>query len=648
MHESLRLSGATGIEIVSGADRASPTRSSGSTRPPTSSSCRARRWRPASTSACATPSAIRPWTYEFDPSGLELLRRAIEHVGRRAARPRRSEPDATARAACHPVGAMREFHVRRTARERYAIDAALLGARGDLVVADLAAIRHLAARMNVVRPAGAPSVAAGEIVALGLLHEVGHLLTARLRGASAAGAMATALRDVRARARRATRTACSTASRRRSPGVGPEPEPPLVRLEELLLTRIANENPAIGPLRELVDDRVLGDGHALRRRRSPASSASFAAGAAAGARRRDPGLARRAPARAGAPRPDLARRPAALHPRALGARCSATTSTRSSAGSTSRSASSPRRSAACTGASAAVAVAADAPPDAPSFTAGVADEPEAFSSDSAWMPRLVLMAKSTYVWLDQLSRRYGRDIRTLDAIPDEELDTLAGWGVTGLWLIGLWQRSVAVGADQADARQPRRGRLGLLARRLPDRRRPRRRGRLRRPARPRLGARHPPGQRHGAQPHGHRLALGHRAPRVVPVAARAALPGLHATAAPDLSPDERVGIVLEDHYWDDTDAAVVFKRFDRETGDERYVYHGNDGTSFPWNDTAQLDFLTAEVREQVIRTILDVARRFPVIRFDAAMVLAKQAHPAAVVAAAGRAATASRRAPSTP
>ena len=93
---------------------------------------------------------------------------------------------------------------------------------------------------------------------------------------------------------------------------------------------------------------------------------------------------------------------------------------------------------------------------------------------------------------------------------------------------------------------------------------------------------------------------------------------------PDLSSDERVGIVLEDHYYDATDAAVVFKRFDRQTGDERYVYHGNDGTSFPWNDTAQLDYSKAEVREAVIQTILDVARQFPVIRFDAAMVLAKK------------------------
>ncbi|MGC9333583.1 MAG: 4-alpha-glucanotransferase, partial [Anaerolineae bacterium] len=56
----------------------------------------------------------------------------------------------------------------------------------------------------------------------------------------------------------------------------------------------------------------------------------------------------------------------------------------------------------------------------------------------------------------------------------------------------------------------------------------------------------------------------------------------------------------------------------------RYIYHGNDGTSMPWNDTAQLDYLNPTVREAVIQTILEVARRFPVIRFDAAMTLAKR------------------------
>jgi hypothetical protein len=54
------------------------------------------------------------------------------------------------------------------------------------------------------------------------------------------------------------------------------------------------------------------------------------------------------------------------------------------------------------------------------------------------------------------------------------------------------------------------------------------------------------------------------------------------------------------------------------------MYHGNDGTTFAWNDTAQLDYSKAEVREHVIQVILDVARRFPIIRFDAAMVLAKR------------------------
>ena len=48
--------------------------------------CRARRWRPGSTATFSRPERIRPWTYDFDPSGLELLRRAIEHVAEPAGR----------------------------------------------------------------------------------------------------------------------------------------------------------------------------------------------------------------------------------------------------------------------------------------------------------------------------------------------------------------------------------------------------------------------------------------------------------------------------------------------------------------------------------------------------------------------------------
>jgi glycosidase len=98
----------------------------------------------------------------------------------------------------------------------------------------------------------------------------------------------------------------------------------------------------------------------------------------------------------------------------------------------------------------------------------------------------------------------------------------------------------------------------------------------------------------------------------------------YSFSGPNLSWDERVGIYLEDHYYSRTDAAVVFKRVDFWTGSEKYIYHGNDGTSMPWNDTAQLNYLKDEVREAAIQTILHVARKFSVIRFDAAMTLAKK------------------------
>ncbi|MDP2972727.1 MAG: alpha-amylase, partial [Deltaproteobacteria bacterium] len=74
---------------------------------------------------------------------------------------------------------------------------------------------------------------------------------------------------------------------------------------------------------------------------------------------------------------------------------------------------------------------------------GMEGEPERFSPDLEWMPRLVLLAKNIYVWLHQLSRKYQRSIYRLDQVPDEELDRLAYWGFTGLWLIGLWERSLA-------------------------------------------------------------------------------------------------------------------------------------------------------------------------------------------------------------
>jgi glycosidase len=250
-------------------------------------------------------------------------------------------------------------------------------------------------------------------------------------------------------------------------------------------------------------------------------------------------------------------------------------------------------------------------------------EYERFSPDKDWMPRLVLIAKNSYVWLDQLSKAYGREIRTLDAIPDEELDKLAQAGITGLWLIGLWERSVAskrmkqmMGNPEAVASAYSlmdyqiAGDLGGWGALENLRWRAWQRG-------VRLSADMVPNH------------MGIDSTWVVQhpdwflSLPYTPYPNYSFNGA-DLSNDQRVGIFLEDHYYEKTDAAVVFKRIDRWTGDVRYIYHGNDGTSMPWNDTAQLDYLKQEVREAVIQTILHVARNFPIIRFDAAMTLAKK------------------------
>ncbi len=66
-----------------------------------------------------------------------------------------------------------------------------------------------------------------------------------------------------------------------------------------------------------------------------------------------------------------------------------------------------------------------------------------FSKDVDWMPRVTILAKNIFVWLDQLSKHYQRPIHRLDQIPDEELKKLSDWGFTGLWLIGIWERSKA-------------------------------------------------------------------------------------------------------------------------------------------------------------------------------------------------------------
>lgn len=256
------------------------------------------------------------------------------------------------------------------------------------------------------------------------------------------------------------------------------------------------------------------------------------------------------------------------------------------------------------------------------FAGGYA-EPERFSPDMDWMPRAIVLAKSVYVWLDQLSKEYGRPIRNLNDVPDDALDKLARWGFTGLWLIGLWERSPA-----SRTIKHLRGNLDAVASAYSifDYRINEDLGgeSAMQHLKERANAR---GIRLASDLVPNHMGIDSRWVREHPdwfVQLDYPPYSAYRFDGPDLSGDSGIDIRIEDGYWSQTDASVVFRRTDKHSGHTRFIYHGNDGTSMPWNDTAQLNFMIPEVRESMIRLILHVAKTFPIIRFDAAMTLTKK------------------------
>ena len=517
-----------------------------------------------------------------------------------------------------------EFHISRRARERYDFDQALFGLTGNVVLADFYAVRVFAQKMNEKRDLvrfPEQAVRAGQVNAMGLIDELSHYVVELYRRERNPDAMALALAWLDARV---GRNGVDRALRQFA-----DEFPPLalyrgevdldeymvgetegvpnreILLEEMLMLWLANSNPAFSPFLELFDDDDLEretvypevmdelyDFFETQPRFGPD----------------DENLV------------ELLLAPVRAHPhslldqlefirrrwmqmlggyfyRLLGSMDLIQEEER--------------------------AVFAGPGPALVLEYAGMELEPERFSRDLDWMPRLVMLAKNIYVWMHQLADEYGREIHRLDQIPDEELDTLARWGFSGLWLIGIWERSPAsqeikqrTGNPEAVASAYSLYDYDVAAD---------------------LGGMEAyQSLRQRAMQRGIRMASD-MVPNHVGIYSRwviehpdwfisldySPFPS-YSFYGPDLSRDGRVGIFIEDHYYDRTDAAVVFKRLDRWTGSEKYIYHGNDGTSMPWNDTAQLNYLNPEVREAVIQTILHVARHFSIIRFDAAMTLAKR------------------------
>ncbi|MDW8001318.1 MAG: alpha-amylase family glycosyl hydrolase [Deltaproteobacteria bacterium] len=239
-----------------------------------------------------------------------------------------------------------------------------------------------------------------------------------------------------------------------------------------------------------------------------------------------------------------------------------------------------------------------------------------------WMESLVLVAKHTHVWLYQLSKKYGRPIERVDQIPEEELLLMRERGINGIWLIGIWERSIAskmiknlCGNKEAIASAYSIYDY-VVAKDLG-------------------GESAYEDLKRKAEKYGIRLGCD-MVPNHMGIYSKWMVEKpkwfiyrydnpypWYRFSLHNLSLDPGLEIFIEDHYYDRTDAAVVCKRVDKATGEVVYIYHGNDGTGMPWNDTIQLNYLIPDVRDAVLGLIVEIAKKFPIIRFDAAMTLTK-------------------------
>ncbi len=532
-----------------------------------------------------------------------------------------------------------EFHVSREARDFLALDEALFTTTGNIILPDFHASRALARRINERVDASIlpeRTVRAGRLNAMALIDEILHDVARLYREKAEPGAFAQVLADLDKELGTAATEQLLLIFVQRFPPIevyrgeasaqdwlaglpavalaGGGQETASLRheqaLEELLLLRLANENPAFGPFKFLFDETLL-DG-------APESVAADYAASIPIIERRFALLPSFGP-----DSQDLVtmlRSPALAAPYSLPGQLDYIRSRwglllgdkllRLLGGlDLIREEEKPR-------------FPGPGPTRAYVYS-GMEHEYERFSADRDWMPNVVMMAKSSLVWLHQLSVQHGRELRTLDAIPDEELDSLASRGFNALWLIGLWERSGASAEIKRRCGNPEAaasayslfdyeiaGELGgwpALER-----------------LRERCGWR---GIRLAADMVPNHTGIDsswvRERPGLFVQSDRCPYPGYSFNGG-DLSGDPRIGLWIEDHYYDRSDAAVVFKRLDRSTGAVSYIYHGNDGTGLPWSDTAQIDFLKAESREAVKERILHVARNFPIIRFDAAMILARK------------------------
>ena len=348
---------------------------------------------------------------------------------------------------------MMEFHIARQARARYQFDEALFTTSGNVIFVNFQAVRIFAQKMNEQRDLvnhPEQAIRAGQLNAMGLIDEISHQVVEQYRLLRNPLVMANALAwleknvgpaELEAALRQFAQefpplalhrgevdleTYLAGASQRESGEMSSNRE---IVLEELVMLWLANANPAFAPFQELFNDVNLALSTAYPQI-IPSLREFFDTQPLFGPENQN--------------LIDMLRAPALAHPDSLTAQLDFIRGSWKAIVGTLLMRLLTSLDLVKEEEKPVFGFGGQGPAIVYEFKAAeYLYEPERFSVDLDWMPNLVLIAKNAYVWLDQLSRQYGRPITRLDQIPDEEVERLARAGITGLWLIGLWERSPA-------------------------------------------------------------------------------------------------------------------------------------------------------------------------------------------------------------
>ena len=220
---------------------------------------------------------------------------------------------------------------------------------------------------------------------------------------------------------------------------------------------------------------------------------------------------------------------------------------------------------------------------------------------SDWKANPIIYEINTWVWLRELSQRYGRAV-TLADVPSGEIDALATWGFDAVWLMGVWHRGQATRSSALNY-------LHEYRQALPD-----------------ITEADVPGSAYAISDYQVEEQLGGRRGLAI---FRARLRQYGIKLILDFVPNH----VATDHRWtyqypeyfiqgaadDARRHPVDFFSAETADGEGAVIARGRDPYFPSWIDTAQLNAFHPGLRKAVIGTLIDIGSQCDGVRCDMAM-----------------------------